>query len=172
MALHLIIDGYNLIRQSPFLQEMDARELELGREALLGILATYRQSRPQHKITVVFDGWERGDWKESRDRRAGMVIVYSRRGERADEVIKRLLAQERSRAVVVSSDRELQEYAVKVSATWISAPEFEMSHLRGAAAGFPDADEEAPSGQGTQKKGPSHRSPKRQRQRQQRLKKL
>ena len=27
MALHLIIDGYNLIRQSPELQELDAREL-------------------------------------------------------------------------------------------------------------------------------------------------
>jgi hypothetical protein len=172
MALHLIIDGYNLIRQSPYLQEMDARDLELGREALLEGLAAYRQARPQHKITVVFDGWLGGDLKESRDRRAGMTIVYSRRGERADEVIKRLLEKERSRAVVVSSDRELQEYAVKVSAAWISAPEFEMSHLRGAAAGFPDADEEVPSVHGTQKKGPSHRAPKHQRQRQQRLKKL
>ena len=33
MALHLIIDGYNLIRQSPELQELDARELEAGRAA-------------------------------------------------------------------------------------------------------------------------------------------
>jgi predicted RNA-binding protein with PIN domain len=172
MALHLIIDGYNLIRQSPYLQEIDARDLEAGREALLESLAAYRQARPQHKITVVFDGWVAGDLKESRDRRAGVTIVYSRRGERADEVIKRLLGKERSRAVVVSSDRELQESANRVSAAWISAPEFEMSHLRLAAAGFPEADEEASSEQGTRKKGPSHRAPKRQRQRQQRLKKL
>lgn len=172
MAIHLIIDGYNLIRQSPYLQEIDARELEAGREALLEGLAAYRQARSQHKITVVFDGWIGGDLKESRDRRSGLAIIYSRRGERADEVIKRLLERERSRAVVVSSDRELQDYATRVGAAWISSPEFEMSHLRTAAAGFPEADEEASSGPGTQKKGPSHRAPKRQRQRQQRLKKL
>jgi predicted RNA-binding protein with PIN domain len=172
MSLHLIIDGYNLIRQSAYWQAIDARDLELGREALLTTLAAYRQSRPQHKITVVFDGWLAGDLKESRDRRAGMIIVYSRRGERADEVIKRLLEKERNRGVVVSSDRELQDYADRVGATWISAPEFEMSHLRGTPAGIPEADEEDASGHGTQKKGPSHRAPKRQRQRQQRLKKL
>jgi len=172
MALHLIIDGYNLIRQTPYLQELDARELEAGREALLEGLAAYRQARSQHKITVVFDGWVGGDLKESRDRRAGLAIIYSRRGERADEVIKRLLEKERSRAVVVSSDRELQDYATKVGAAWISAPEFEMSHLRGAASGEPEADEEGSLPQRGQKKGPSHRAPKRQRQRQSRLKKL
>jgi len=171
MALNLIIDGYNLIRQSPFLQEIDAREMEAGREALLARLAAYRQARPQHKITVVFDGWEKGGWKESRDRRAGMTIIYSRRGEKADEVIKRLLAKERSRAVVVSSDRELQDCADRVGAAWISAPQFEASHLRGAAAGESEPEEE-PSLQKSPKKGPSHRPPKRQRQRQQRLKKL
>jgi predicted RNA-binding protein with PIN domain len=121
---------------------------------------------------VVFDGWLAGGLKESRDRRAGMAIIYSRRGERADEVIKRLLERERSRAVVVSSDRELQEFAEKVSAAWISAPKFEMSHLRLAAASLPETGEEASLGHGIRKKGPSHRAPKRQRQRQQRLKKL
>jgi predicted RNA-binding protein with PIN domain len=172
MAVHLIIDGYNLIRQSPYMQELDLRDLELGREALLAALSAYRQARPQHRITVVFDGWEKGGLKESRDRRGGLAVVFSRRGERADEVIKRLLAQERSRGVVVSSDRELQDYADQVGAAWISAPQFEISHLRGAVDGQPEPDEEAPAPPGTQKKGPSHRAPKRQRQRQQRLKKL
>ena len=172
MSLHLIIDGYNLIRQSPYMQELDLRDLELGREALLATLAAYRQSRSRHKITVVFDGWDKGGLKESRDRRAGIIIVYSRRGERADEVIKRLLEKERGRAVVVSSDRELQEYALKVKATYISAPEFEMAHLRGADLDAGDTAEEETAARGSHKKGPSHRAPKRQRQRQQRLKKL
>ncbi|MDD2903394.1 MAG: NYN domain-containing protein [Syntrophales bacterium] len=171
MSLHLIIDGYNVIRQSPYLQALEARELELGREALLAKLAGYRQYKPQHKITVVFDGWLGGGLKESRDRQAGMVIIYSRRGERADEVIKRLLGKERSRGVVVSSDRELQDYAGRVGAAWISAPEFEMSHLAGAAHS-PEAEDEEPSHSRPAKKGPSHRPPKRQRQRRQRLKKL
>jgi predicted RNA-binding protein with PIN domain len=171
MALNLIIDGYNLIRQSPCFLEIEARELEAGREALLASLAEYRRSRPQHQITVVFDGWIGGEVKESRDRRAGMTIVYSRRGVKADEVIKRLLEKERGRAVVVSSDRELQNFADRVGAAWISAPQFEASHLRAVMAGEP-APEEEPAPPRATKKGPSRRPSKRQRQRQQRLKKL
>ena len=173
MALNLIIDGYNLIRQSPYLQAIEARELEAGREALLSSLAAYRQSRPGHKITVVFDGWDKGGWKESRDRQGGITIIYSGRGEKADEVIKRLLEKERNRAVVVSSDRELQDYADRVGAAWITAPQFEASHLRAGAGRSPEdepAEEESPPR--PSKKGPAHRAPKRQRQRQQRLKKL
>src|SRR5512140_857501 len=101
--MHLIIDGYNVIRQSQELQLLDARELEAGRLALLARLAAYRE-RHRHKITVVFDGWLGGDLRETRDRCQGMLIIYSRRGEKADEVIKRLLTDERQRAVVVTSD--------------------------------------------------------------------
>lgn len=171
MAIHLIIDGYNLIRQSPYLQAMEARDLELGREALLATLAEYRQSRSQPKITVVFDGWGGGDRRESRDRQAGMTVIYSRLGERADEVIKRLLEKDRGRGVVVSSDRELQDYAQRVGATWISAPEFELSYLQGAAREAEAEEEEAPHAK-SPKKGPAHRASKSQRQRRQRLKKL
>lgn len=172
MSLHLIIDGYNLIRQSGELREIEARELEAGRQALLQRLADYRRHRPQHKITVVFDGWQGGDVKESRDAYQGMLIIYSRRGERADEVIKRLLARERQRAVVVSSDRELQVCAERSGAVWISAPQFELSYLHAAGAGQGVEDEETPAPRGGPKKGPSHRPAKRRRQRQQRLRKL
>ena len=58
--MHLIVDGYNLIKQSPRLQALDAMDLQAGREALLELLADYRR-RSHHQITVVFDGWQRGD---------------------------------------------------------------------------------------------------------------
>ena len=169
MALHLLIDGYNLIRQSPRLQEIDARELEAGRQALLARLVDYRRSRWPHKITVVFDGWQGGSLKESRNRHQGMTIVYSRRWEKADEVIKRLLTLERERAVVVTSDREIQECAHHVGAAWISAPEFER-RLALAAEFSEDTDEPTP--RRPSKKGAAHRLPKQQRRQQQRLKKL
>ncbi len=171
MTMHLIVDGYNLIRQSPQLQLLDAMDLQAGREALLELLAQYR-SRSHHRITVVFDGWQRGDLKESRDRYQGILIVYSRRGERADEVIKRLLNQEREGALVVTSDREIQGCAEQVKATWINAGQFELSYLH-APDGTTEPDAEAdPAGRGTRKKGPARRLPKSQRQRQQRFKKL
>ena len=169
--MHLIVDGYNIIRQTPRLQFLDAMDLQAGREALLELLALYRR-RSHHQMTVVFDGWQQGDLKESRDRYQGILVIYSRRGERADEVIKRLLNQERERALVVTSDREIQVCAEQVQAAWVSAGQFELSHLHGPG-GAADHDAEADSlTRGTHKKGPSRRLSKRVRQRQQRLKKL
>jgi uncharacterized protein len=169
--MHLIVDGYNVIRQSPQLQFLDAMDLQSGREGLLALLAQYRH-RSHHQITVVFDGWQNGDLQECRDRHQGIAIIYSRRGERADEVIKRLLHQERERALVVTSDREIQVCAEQTRAAWIDAGQFESSHLQDPAGA---ADPEAGAGssaRGTCKKGPARRLSKRHRQRQQRLKKL
>ena len=169
--MHLIVDGYNVIRQSPRLQSLDAMDLQAGREGLLELLSHYR-SRSHHQITVVFDGWQRGDLKESRDRHQGIQVIYSRRGERADEVIKRLLHQERERALVVTSDREIQMCAEQAKAAWINAGQFELSHLHDpSGAADPDAGADL-SARGTHKKGPARRLSKQLRQRQQRLKKL
>jgi len=43
MAVHIIIDGYNLIRQSAELSRLDRRDLQHGREALLELLAAYKK---------------------------------------------------------------------------------------------------------------------------------
>jgi hypothetical protein len=171
MSLHLIIDGYNLIRQSPWFSLLDARDLEEGREALLQTLAEYRRRRSQPKITVVFDGWQGGAFQESRDLFQGVGIIYSRRGERADEVIKRLLKREGNRAVVVSSDRELQDFAERVGATWVAAAEFEMTYLRKVQPGQ-ESEEENQTPRGAGKKGPARRLKKRVRQKKERLRKL
>jgi len=169
--MHVIIDGYNVIRQSSQLQILDALDLQAGREALLELLARYR-GRSHHWITVVFDGWQHGDLKESRDQHQGIMIIYSRRGERADEVIKRLLHQERERALVVTSDREIQVCAEHVKASWIHAGQFELSYLHPSGAPDHEGEVDPSSTRGTHKKGPARRLSKRQRQLQQRLKKL
>jgi predicted RNA-binding protein with PIN domain len=172
MAIHLIIDGYNIIRQSARLSSLEAGDLEAGRQALLACLTAYRRSRPQHKITVVFDGWQTGGYQENRDVLRGMIVIFSRRGERADEVIKRLLTKEGQRAVLASSDRELQDWAKRCGAIWINAGQFEQSYLQEGPESLPAEEEASSPGRGSQKKGPAHRPSKRQRQRQQRLRKL
>ena len=49
MGLHLIIDGYNLIRQSAELSRIDRQDITAGRDALLGHLAGYRRLKtPPH----------------------------------------------------------------------------------------------------------------------------
>ena len=85
MGMHLIIDGYNLIRQSDWLGDIDRRSLQRGREALISALGRYRKLKG-HRITVVFDGGRAPSFGDQRDRRAGIDIRFSRRGELADAV--------------------------------------------------------------------------------------
>ncbi|MDI6853533.1 MAG: NYN domain-containing protein [Deltaproteobacteria bacterium] len=171
MALHIIIDGYNLIRQSIRLSFLDAGDLESGRTALLESLAAYHRRRPQHRLTVVFDGWQGGELRQTQDLFQGVKIIFSRRGERADEVIKRLLNNERQRALMVSSDRELQHWADRVGAAWVEASRFETMYLNANSNASAEGEDDSPA-QGTKKKGPARRKSKRERLRQQRLKKL
>ena len=73
---------------------------DMAREALLRDLATYRQ-RKGHVLTVVFDGRQQGQPIETREHRAGVQAIYSKRGERADQVIQRLARDYGSECAVV-----------------------------------------------------------------------
>src|SRR5437867_57771 len=95
MATHLIIDGYNLLGA----RGQVGPDVESAREFLLRDLSAYRQ-RKGHLITVVFDGWQQAIGAERREHRMGVEVVYSKRGERADQVIQRL--QTSSDATVLS----------------------------------------------------------------------
>src|SRR5437899_11691521 len=84
MALHLIIDGYNLLGARGQVGRAPGRDAESGRERLVRELAAYRQRKP-HPITVVFDGWQEGFGAEHREHRSGIEGVYSLRGGRDDQ---------------------------------------------------------------------------------------
>ncbi len=120
----IIIDGYNLIRQSDDLRRYERKSLEAGRNALMTKLFEYEKKKG-HQITVVFDGGQ-SDWiDEGRDREGKINIIYSRWGERADDVIKRIAAQALGDVVVVSSDREISSYVTQLGKTPLTSPEFE-----------------------------------------------
>ena len=175
MALHLIIDGYNLIRQSPELLRHEKKGLEKGRAMLLRSLMAYQRIK-HHVITVVFDGWAEGDFFERRSMEGGIEIVFSRRGERADEVIKRRAAQKKGEVTVVTSDRDLGYSCALEGGTIVSSPEFlakmeyvQYSHQKGEVN---EKEDNKPYLRSTKKKGPSKRTPKSFRHRQSLLKKL
>ena len=165
----IIVDGYNLIRQWPELAMLDRAGLQSGREALLRELQSYRRAK-RHKITVVFDGRERGGFSEGTESAGGIGVRYSKRGETADSVIARLVSEGGEGTVVVSSDREVAEGARRQGAAWLSAAEFlarvEASRLVSLKGGD---EEERPAKAG---KGVARRLPKSERQRQRRLKGL
>src|SRR3989454_2344000 len=106
MPIRLIIDGYNLLGVRGGLRG----DVEAKREALIRDLAGYRQ-RKGHPVTVVFDGWRSGHPVERAEWREGLEVVYSRQGETADTVIKRLADRYGSDCAVVSSDHEIGNFA-------------------------------------------------------------
>ena len=174
MGMHLIIDGYNLIRQSEWLGDIDRRSLQRGRDALIRALARYRKLRG-HRITVVFDGGRAPGFGDQRDRRAGIDIRFSRQGELADAVIKRMCSRERGQVLVVTSDSDIVRYAEARGAATIASPAFEDKLLMAQyldAGG--DSDEAADSGwePTTRKKGPARRRSKRERRNRLKTRKL
>lgn len=175
MSFDLIIDGYNLIGQSPELRSYEREELDKGREMLIKKLLAYQRIK-KHAITVVFDGWREGSFSEHRDIVRGIMIIFSRRGEKADEVIKRLASQGKERTVVVTSDRDLGYACALQGCKVITSQEFdgslELAEYREGKGSTAEEEGDNFQWKGTKKKGPSRRLPKSQRQRQTILKKL
>ncbi len=129
----IIIDGYNLIRQSSKLRRYEQHSLQAGRQALVSRLSDYQQKKG-HKITVIFDGWQGEEREEERDRYNNVDMIYSRYGEDADTVIKRLAAGSEEETVVVSSDREIASFAASMGKTALSSVEFESVMNRAIAS--------------------------------------
>ena len=119
MPIHLIIDGYNLLGVRGGLRG----DVEAKREALIRDLAGYRQ-RKGHPVTVVFDGWRSGNPLERAQWREGLEVVYSRQGETADTVIKRLAERYGSDCAVVSSDHEIGNFARAHGSTVLTSGEY------------------------------------------------
>jgi uncharacterized protein len=100
---------------------------------LIDSLIEYRK-RTGHEITVVFDGWRSGQGQESRSVLGGIKIVYSRLGEKADEVIKRIISSEKKEYIVVTSDREIANHAWASGCIPVPSDEFLDSFGRGRYA--------------------------------------
>lgn len=112
----IIIDGYNLIG-------IYHRDLEAQRERLINTLVQYSRKK-RHSITVVFDGWKEGSSTEGYSITGGVRIIYSRLGEKADSVIKRIISNDRREWIVVSSDRDIASFAWSVGSIPILSETF------------------------------------------------
>lgn len=172
--MHIVIDGYNLIRQSPRFSQLDQQDMQAGRDALVDALSAYKRIKP-YKITVVFDGKDAPAGMPRRDRHKGIVLHYSRGGELADAVIKRMAARERERILVVSSDRDVADYSAQKGAAVIGAAEFEERLFMAqtmAVKGGAECDADDGWQPTTKKRGPAKRLPRKQRKMQKRISKI
>lgn len=173
MSIHIIIDGYNLIRQSSSLSRLDRQDIQLGREALVDLLVKYKRAK-HHKITVVFDGTNALSFSGQRDYINGIEIKFSRSGESADTVIKKIAAVEKEKALVVSSDRDVVDSSFLSGAAVIGSDEFEQKLEMAAYSDGFNADGKDEQGwiPTTKKKGPKRRLSKKKRRNRAKINKL
>jgi len=168
VAIHIIIDGYNLIGSETGL----GGNLEGKRNQLIRQLQQYQESKG-YPITVVFDGWRSGWRHEVEDRSGGITVIFSQLGEKADRVIQRLAREMGRGCVVVTSDREVCGAAEASGAVAIYAGEFsaKLQNLDRELF-FEEEDEGLKDLRVEEKRGNPRRLSKRERRRRERLKKL
>ncbi len=173
MAIHIVVDGYNLIGSDKGLRG----NLEGKRNRLIDQLQQYRALKG-YPITLVFDGWRSGRPTEVQTQQGGITVIYSQQGEKADDVIIRLARGMGSGCVVVTSDREVRRAAESSSAAAVYVTEFTakldaMDHdqpemIRESEFDAPPHDPSQHHG----KKGNPRKLSKTERRRRERLKKL
>jgi predicted RNA-binding protein with PIN domain len=139
----LLVDGYNVIRQTPPYRELADDDLESARAALVSDVAAYADR--SYEATVVFDGRLNPVSNGVPHQVAGITVVFSRYGVDADAVIESLARAARERrheTVVVTSDAQTQWVVLGGSVTRMSSPEF-AGELR---AGDAEWREHSPAG--------------------------
>jgi predicted RNA-binding protein with PIN domain len=170
LSVHLIIDGYNLLHADRSFIQLTPLQLQTERDRLVEQLSTYRILK-QMEITVVFDGWQGGEPKERKEKKKGIELIFSKLGEKADEVIKRLAREKGAGVTVVTSDREISRYVERMAVAVIPSDQFKEKMENAFIKGEKDFQEEEKR-RGEKKKGPSRMLSKREKRMRSALKKL
>jgi predicted RNA-binding protein with PIN domain len=180
----ILIDGYNVIRNTPGLAAADRVSLAAGRDALLqGVTTAYRHT--PHRVVVVFDGDGGTESVVALPGRARGQVIFTPRGVTADETLRRLARESQAQGeqvTVVSGDFEVRLGATDTGARSACPGEFASRlnlpprdvakrgrHRAAVRAQLEarDADGDASKDRrrrgGTRKKGNSRRSPRQRR---------
>lgn len=133
MALHYILDGYNIIKSIDALADL---ALEDGRRELIRLVNTRcPQGSARNEVMIVFDG-QPGVWGQPSP--GALKVRFTSNGS-ADDYIKQTIERDADakNAVVVSDDGEIACYVRKLGARVLSVQEFwaSASGPRGARKG-------------------------------------
>ena len=123
MPVPVIVDGYNLLY---------ARGEAPGpatRAALVSDLVGWARARGR-RVVLVFDAWAGGTREAHEEAHGPVTVCFTRVGERADAFIVRWVAAH-PEAVVVTSDRAVQQGAARRGAAVLDAESF-AARLDGA----------------------------------------
>ena len=122
MSSYLILDAYNVI--GALARYRDADDFDAARDLLITD-ALKAAGWTGRTIIVVFDAHRAPDPRREEPRAGGAVrLVYSARGESADDEIERLLARLEGSATVYTADFALQRTALARGSTRATPNEF------------------------------------------------
>jgi len=102
----------------------------------------------------------------------GIEVIFSKLGEKADEVIKRFIREKGSAAVVITSDRDISKHAERMAAAVISSDQFREKMEKSSVQMEKDFEDEVEKERGVKKRGSSRRLSKREKRLRAALKKL
>lgn len=137
-----IIDGYNVIGAHGPYRDLAATDRGMARARLVEDVAGF--SAPDRHMTVVFDAAGNPHSDGAPHHVAGVVVLFSRAGESADEVIETLARRSRERGeptVVVTSDAQTQWTVMGGHVSRMSSAQFVAEVLSDAS----DRREHAPA---------------------------
>jgi uncharacterized protein len=131
---HIIVDGYNVIRADQRLLSFERVSLEHAREVLVRTLASSPRLA-NDEVVVVFDGAQGSRGHVHGHRMGRIELIYSARGQTADDVIiKRARSMAPgSHVVVVTNDVEVREHC-RAEGCEVSGSENLLGQLPGRAA--------------------------------------
>lgn len=179
----ILVDGYNVIRNTPALAYAErAGGLAAGRAALLERLAARYRHQQYYRVVVVFDGANTAESAQAFPGLAHGRVIFSCAGESADAVIVRMAAEARGaghEVSVISDDGEVRDGAGRHGAATVRVGDLqrrldktprliekrfkdrlaEQRYLAGK-----DEDDDEPQ---RRDKGNSHRAPRKRKQRRQ-----
>ncbi len=130
MEHEILVDGYNVIKNSEMFRALEIKNRAEARRLLIRQLHN-RYRFETCRITVVFDG---DGAREQISHEEHIRIIYSRHGETADQVIARLAAEARTKGCVVemySNDMEVR-HAVKEQGGTAHSTQHLVRHLNAA----------------------------------------
>lgn len=116
--MHIVLDGYNVLKQ--IIKTKFATQQQQA--WFIQFLSRYAKKR-NHSLTVVFDGgpyrWPTVTLKEP------IRVIYSGERESADEYIKTLASESNNKnIVVISSDRALVQFLARLDIISVSVRDF------------------------------------------------
>ena len=116
MPVPVIVDGYNL------LYARGEAPSPASRARLVADLTVWARARDR-RVVLVFDAWAGGTREARKEAHGPVTVWFTRAGERADAFIVRWVG-EHAEAVVVTSDRAVQQGARRRGAAVLGAEAF------------------------------------------------